>query len=99
MTKKKLSTDEALAEVFRVSFDYAFKSDKLYLEHLDHRIKFLQSMIERHMESEPCKLFKNAHKKWEEELEDWEQQLADAYKNLNDEVIEQRKFIENLKSN
>lgn len=101
MTKKekKLSTDEALAEVFKVSLDYIDKTDKLYMEFLDKKSKFIMDRIALKHEEEPLKLFKKAHKKWELELDELENELGDVYLEMGKEFEARVDFYEKLKSN
>lgn len=97
--EKELSSDEALIEVFKASLNYFDKTDKLNIEFLNKRIEFIQSRIAFKEEEEPMKLFKKAHKKWEDELEELETELAEAYKTLNDEIVFQYDFYKKMKGN
>lgn len=96
---KKLSTDEALVEVFKVSLDYVDKSDKLYMDFLNNKVKFIMQNIDNKKEEEPLKFLKKAHKKWEMELEALENELADVYSKIGKEVELKQEFYEKLKSN
>ena len=96
---KKLSTDEALVEVFKVSLDYVDKSDKLYMDFLNNKVKFIMQNIDNKKEEEPLKFFKKVHKKWEMELEALENELADVYSKIGKEVELKQEFYEKLKSN
>lgn len=99
MTKiEDLSTEEqALVNIFKVSLDYINKSDKLYLEHLSVREKNIKGMLNLKYEEEPPKFFKKTHKKWEDEIEDLENQLYDVYKKFEETIQEQHDFYEKLK--
>lgn len=101
MTKqsKKISSDEALAQCFEAMLDFSVKSDKLVLESLENRAKFLREMLDLKLESEPLKIFKSSHKEWEREVNDLETQLFHAYEEIGKEVNEQAEFFEKLKSN
>ncbi len=96
---KKLSAEEALVEVFKVSLDYIDKSDKLHMQFLDTRAKFLTQQIAYKEDEEPMKFFKKAHKKWEDELEKLEIELANVYKEMNDEFNYTQEFYKKLKGN
>ena len=98
-SSKKLSSDEAIIEIFKASLDYINKTDELDLKFLNHKIEFLQQQIAFKENEEPMKIFKKAHKKWEEELDDLETQLMNAYKDYGDEVMFQHEFYQKLKGN
>lgn len=99
MSEKKLSSDEAVVELFKASLDYINKTDKLDLKIIQHKIEFLQQQIAFKENEEPMKIFKKAHKKWETELESLESELMDAYESWNDEVNFQHDFYQKLKGN
>lgn len=99
MARKKLTSDEALVEVFKASLDYIKKTDELDLKLLNHKIEFIQQQIAFKADEEPLKIFKKAHKKWEDELEALELDLMNAYKALGDEVDFQHQFYQKLKQN
>ena len=75
-SSKKLSSDEAFVEIFKASLDYINKTDELDLKILNHKIEFLQQQIAFKEDEEPMKIFKKAHKKWEEELDDLDKEKA-----------------------
>lgn len=97
--KKELTADEALVKAFEVSLNYMEESDKLYMKSLNIRANFISDQIKSKYADEPPKLFKKAHKKWEEELEKLEDQLMDIYKKAGEELEFKMDFYEKLKSN
>ena len=96
--KKELSTEDALVETFKIMLDYSIAEDKLYMEHLNTRTKFLNHQIQFLRDSEPLKLFKSSHKKWNDELEELENQLMETYEKIGEEITEQHNFYEKLKN-
>ena len=93
MTKNTKDTvDKAFVDVFKTTLDYIKKSDELDLKIIDNEIKFLQQQIALMADREPLKIFKKAHIKWKKELDDLEEELANTYKKLNDEVVSQMEF-------
>ena len=97
--EKKLNTEEALAEVFKISLDYIDKSDKMYMDFLDKKSKFIMDRIALKHEEEPLKFFKKAHKKWELELDELEDELGNVYLEMWKEFEVQLDFYEKLKGN
>ncbi len=98
MPKKQLTSDEALVELFKASLDYSIASDKIYVDFLKQQIDFKQKLIEFKANEEPLKIFKKAHKKWEDEIDALEKELCDAYEKLGKEFFEQQEFYHKLKS-
>jgi len=98
MSKKELSTDEALVELFKSSLDYSIKADKLDVEFVMNQISFREELVKQKLEEEPLGFFKKAHKKWKEELNELEGQLMDSYKKLENLIEEQHEFYKNLRS-
>lgn len=99
MTKiEDLSTEEqALAKIFKTSLDYINKSDKLYFKQLSIKENFIKKMLDLKYEEEPPKFLKKAHKKWEDEIDDLNNQLYDIYKKVEETVQEQHDFYEKFK--
>jgi len=96
MTKSK---EDAFVELFKSSLDYISKTNDLDIKIIENDIKILQQEIEFKKMEEPLKLFKNAHKKWEEELETLHLELSNTYKKLNEEVRYQIEFNRKLLEN
>ena len=95
--EKKLTSDEAVVELFKIGLDYDKKSYDLLMKHYDERVKFLTKMIHFKENEEPLKYNKKAHKKWEEELEDLNNQLFETYKSIEEEFQYQQDFYKKLK--
>lgn len=96
MTNKKMTKDEAIAKLFEVSLDYFKQSDELYEKHLDLKEKRIKSTIDFKLSQEPLKIFKKAHKKWEEELAELNQELNDFYVQVYEFYKEQYEFYKKL---
>lgn len=97
MSGKKLTTDEALYKVFEASLEYSVATDKLHTDFLKKQIEFHEQLVKFKAEEEPLKIFKKAHKKWEQELDELERQLCDSYEKLGKEFTEQQEFYRKLK--
>ena len=101
MKKEKvgLSTDEALAKVFKVSLNYFEESSNLYMKHLGVKADFLENQIKSKYQDEPLKFFKKAHKKWQMELEKLENDLMDVYRKIEEELAYKDDFYKQKTSN
>ena len=97
MPEKRLSMDEAFVECFKASLDYCIESDRIYTEFLNNQIKFHEKLVKMKAQEEPMKIFKKAHKKWENELDELEKQLCDSYEKLGKEFSDQQEFYHKLK--
>ena len=98
MTKKELSNNDALFELFKSSLEFNVKSDKLDIEAIQHEISYHEQLVKWKLEEEPISFFKKAHKKWKEELDELETQLLDSYKKLERTIEEQHNFYNKLRS-
>ncbi len=98
MTNKKMTKDEAIAQLFKSSINFFEKSDELYVEHLKIKEQRIKNNIAFKREQEPLKIFKNAHKKWEIEMEEAEKELFDFYEQVANFKLEQLEFYESLKA-
>ncbi len=98
MTKKELSNNDALFELFKSSLDFTIKSDKLDIEAIQHEISYHEQLVKWKLEEEPISFFKKAHNKWKAELDELENQLANSYKKLESTLKEQHDFYNQLRS-
>ena len=98
MTKKTMTNEEVIAKLFETTLDYSIASDKLYVDFLNTQIEFKQKLLEFKANEEPLKIFKKAHKKWEQEIDMLEKEVCDAYEKLGKEFFEQQEFYHKLKS-
>ena len=98
MTKiKELSAEEqAIVDFFKTSLEYIDASDKLYIQHLSTKEKMLQEMLYFKYEEEPFTFFKKAHKKWQTEIDELENQLYDIYLKLEEIFQERQEFYKKL---
>lgn len=83
--KKELSTEEALAEVFATTYNFVFESTRSFIELYENKYKFLQREMIEHEESEPLKIFKKSHKKWETKKEQLNIELEKTFNILMEE--------------
>ena len=73
--------------------------DKSFGEFIDKKSKFIMDRIALKHEEEPLKFFKKAHKKWELELDELEDELGNVYLEMGKEFEVQLDFYEKLKGN
>ena len=91
---KSMTKDEAIAELFKTQFNYCYKSTNNFIEFYENKKKRLIHQIENHTEVEPCKIFKKAHKKWQDELDELNKDLEDTF----DILMEEYRDLEELLS-
>lgn len=63
----------------------SLEESKLFIEHYEQRIKYKSKLLAILEDEEPPKLFKKAHQKWEDEKNQLENELEDAYQKLYEE--------------
>ena len=89
--------DQALVKAFEIGLEAYDREDKLYMEHLGLQEKRIKTMLGWKYDEEPLKLFKKAHKKWEDEIESLENELYGVYKKMGEAFEERQAFFEQLR--
>ena len=99
MTKlKELSKeDQAIVTAFKIGLEAYDQNDKMMMKHLEIREQHLKTMLDFKYDSEPLKLFKKTHKKWEEEVDKLETELYNVYQEMGKVFEERQAFFERLK--
>lgn len=75
LTLKEKKYAEEFAKLYKIGIDMA-ESD---IKCISTMIKFNEERVKNHYESEPLKIFKNKHKKWEEDLMEIKEHLYHLY--------------------
>ena len=88
MSKKAKNSDQLFAELFVSTFKNLNDSTLKTIYFYENQYKIYDKLICSHMDSEPMKIFKKAHKKWEEELEQLKRSYNKAWENYIDECNE-----------
>jgi len=83
--KKTLSTEEAFCEICKSTYNYLDKTTKITIEFYENQYKRYEKEIIYHLEEEPPKFFKKAHKKWQEELDSLKSSHDEAFSNYLEE--------------
>lgn len=97
MSKKKdkvVSTDELFAELYVSTAKHIQDSTFLFAEMYDKQYKMYSNLLINHCESEPLKIFKKAHKCWEEEKEELEQKKESAFGKYMEECNDLYELVE-----
>lgn len=89
--------DQALVKAFELGLKSIEESDRLYMESLNIQEKTIREILYSKYDEEPLKLFKKAHKKWEEEIVDLENQLHNIYIKVEELMKENQEFYKKLK--
>lgn len=90
---KKLTTDEALVQIFGASYKFIFDNTKLFISFYEIKYKRLQRELIDHEESEPLKIFKKRHEEWESKSEQLKVELETTFNNLMEEYTDYAKLI------
>lgn len=85
---KKLSTEEALGELFVSTYKYLDETTKSTITFYENQYKMYQRYIVEHLEEEPPKLFKKAHLKWKKKLDDLNEKYDEYFSNYLEECEE-----------
>lgn len=82
-----MNRNEKVLENFLKLYDdmyYGFERlDKLLLDTLFNRYKYLKDELENHILFEPLKIFKTSHKNWEDELNNINLEIQKLYKEIS----------------
>ena len=89
--------DQALVKAFEIGLEAYDREDKLYMKHLGLQEERIKTMLGWKYDEEPLKLFKKAHKKWEDEVEKLENELYDVYKKMEEAFEDRQAFFEQLR--
>ena len=89
--------DDMWLELFKTNLEMEVKTHETIVEHLRLQIEFLKEMIKNKEYDEPWVIFKKKHKQWEEEVDELEKKLCDAYAEIGKEFSEQTDFYRKLK--
>ena len=97
MGKKQKNSDQILAELYVSTYKYLRNTTLNTISFYESQYKMYQKLICSHMDLEPIKLFKNAHQKWQKELEQLKTSYDQAWENYLDEcneLVEIQKLVE-----
>ena len=89
--------DQALVKAFELGLKSIEESDRLYMKSLDMQEKRIRNMLYSKYDQEPLKLFKKSHKKWEDEINNLENQLHEVYLKVEELMKENQEFYKKLK--
>ncbi len=91
---KKEEEIETNNKIFLGILDYLLSSTKSFIELYETEYKSFKALYELHMENEPLKFFKRAHKQWDKKRIELNQKKLKALKILIEEWQELDKIIE-----
>lgn len=92
--REKLTTEEALAQMYEVSFKSAHDNTLKFIKVYEYKYKMLQRAVIAHEENEPLKIFKKNHKDWETKKEQLTLELEKISNKLMGEYTELERLIE-----
>lgn len=93
----KKCEDDMWFELFKTTLHLQLEADQQYIEHMRLYIDFLTQMVKNKQHDEPLPFFKKRHKLWEDEVEELEMRLCDAYEKIGKEFMEQQEFYHKLR--
>lgn len=94
MSKKE--DKELFDKVIDVCLLYSAKESEFFMNMINTKIKFLKKQLEWKYDMEPLRIFKKKHKRWEDEIDDLENQLSRAYIDLGEEAADHINIIGSL---
>lgn len=91
---KAVSLEETVAELY-VSALMNLKNSTLSIADMyDKKYKMYRNLLVEHYNSEPSKVFKKAHKRWEEKKEELEKQTESAFEKYMEECTDLGEIME-----
>lgn len=99
MPKKKnvaSNDNELIYKVIDLGLTYCIRQSQLHISMLEEKTTFLDNMKEITMKNEPLKIFKKMHQRWEDKIDDYNEQLRKAYADIEFEEKEIEEVLNNI---